>query len=84
MTVQSTKLFGDIDWCVQLESNHVNLNDCEIPKATTIYYYHQVKIWDRSSWDKEDVWSEDDGWKGPQLLKMAGLFSRWTSSEVRV
>ncbi|KAK3887427.1 hypothetical protein Pcinc_008472 [Petrolisthes cinctipes] len=40
-----------------------------------------IKIWDRSSWDTEGVWSEEEGWKGPQLLKMAGLFSRWTSSE---
>lgn len=60
------------------------MNDYEILPATTIDYHpHQVKIWDRSSWDNEDVWSEEEGWKGPQLLKMAGLFSRWTSSEVR-
>ncbi|MPC43788.1 Embryonic stem cell-specific 5-hydroxymethylcytosine-binding protein [Portunus trituberculatus] len=41
----------------------------------------QIKIWDRDTWDKPDVWSEEEGWKGPQLLKMAGLFSYWKSSE---
>lgn len=41
----------------------------------------EIKIWDRDSWDKPDVWSEEEGWKGPQLLKMAGLFSYWKSSE---
>lgn len=43
----------------------------------------QVKIWDRATWDKPEVWDEEEGWKGPQLLKMAGLFSHWRSSEVR-
>ncbi|XP_063883784.1 abasic site processing protein HMCES-like isoform X2 [Scylla paramamosain] len=42
----------------------------------------EIKIWDRDSWDKPDVWSEEEGWKGPQLLKMAGLFSYWKSSEM--
>lgn len=41
----------------------------------------EVVFWDRDTWDKPDVWSEEEGWKGPQLLKMAGLFSCWKSSE---
>lgn len=41
----------------------------------------EVKIWDRATWDKPEVWNEEEGWKGPQLLKMAGLFSHWRSSE---
>lgn len=40
-----------------------------------------VDIWNRKTWDTENVWSEEEGWKGPQLLKLAGLFSRWTSTE---
>ncbi|XP_034231873.1 abasic site processing protein HMCES isoform X2 [Thrips palmi] len=39
----------------------------------------EVKVEDPGSWDGE--WSETEGWKGPKLLKMAGLFSCWTSSE---
>ncbi|KAG0723916.1 Embryonic stem cell-specific 5-hydroxymethylcytosine-binding protein [Chionoecetes opilio] len=41
----------------------------------------EVKIWDRDTWDQSGVWSEEEGWKGPQLLKMAGLFSCWKSTE---
>jgi len=40
-----------------------------------------VSIHERDSWDKPDVWDEEEGWKGPQMLKMAGLFSRWVSTE---
>lgn len=39
-----------------------------------------VHIEDPKCWDAAD-WNEADGWKGPKLLKMAGLFSCWTSSE---
>ncbi|KAK7076846.1 hypothetical protein SK128_011556 [Halocaridina rubra] len=40
-----------------------------------------VEIWNRKTWDTDDLWSDEEGWKGPQLLKMAGLFSHWTSTE---
>lgn len=40
-----------------------------------------IEIWNRESWDKPGVWSEDEGWRGPQLLKIAGLFSFWISTE---
>lgn len=40
-----------------------------------------VEIWNRDTWDKPDVWSAEEGWKGPRLLKIAGLFSSWTSTE---
>ncbi|XP_053632971.1 abasic site processing protein HMCES isoform X2 [Cherax quadricarinatus] len=40
-----------------------------------------IEIWNRESWDKPNVWNEEEGWKGPQLLKMAGLFSYWVSTE---
>lgn len=50
------------------------------------YFIHasqpdEVKIWDRDTWDKLEVWNEEEGWKGPRLLKIAGLFSSWKSSE---
>ena len=41
----------------------------------------EVSIWDRSSWDNDKVWSDEKGWLGPKLLKMAGLYSKWTSEE---
>lgn len=41
----------------------------------------KVKVEDPTSWDAE--WSESEGWKGPKLLKMAGLFNCWTSLEVK-
>lgn len=40
-----------------------------------------VSIHDRNSWDVPDVWDDEEGWKGPQMLKMAGLFSRWVSPD---
>lgn len=39
----------------------------------------EVCIEDPKSWKAE--WNEIEGWKGPKLLKMAGLFSCWTSPE---
>ena len=59
---------------------------CLASQSSTVSYkfsFLQVTLWDRDSWDKPDVWSEEEGWKGPQLLKMAGLYSYWNSSEVR-
>jgi hypothetical protein len=35
---------------------------------------------DPDTWSND--WSENDGWKGPKLLHMAGLFDVWTSEEV--
>ncbi|CAL4089538.1 unnamed protein product, partial [Meganyctiphanes norvegica] len=40
-----------------------------------------VLIHDRESWDKPGLWDDEEGWKGPQMLKMAGLFSRWVSPD---
>lgn len=40
-----------------------------------------VKIWERDTWNKPEVWDEEEGWKGPKLLKIAGLFSYWKSPE---
>ncbi|XP_076065708.1 abasic site processing protein HMCES [Oratosquilla oratoria] len=39
-----------------------------------------VELWNRLTWDKEGVWTEEEGWKGPNLLKLAGLYSYWKSS----
>lgn len=53
-------------------------------KQPYFIYFPQPKgteIWNRDTWDKPGVWSEEEGWKGPQLLKIAGLFSYWKSSE---
>ena len=30
----------------------------------------------------EGGWSEHKGWRGPHLLKMAGLFNTWLSPKV--
>ncbi|XP_046733886.1 abasic site processing protein HMCES [Diprion similis] len=38
-----------------------------------------VKIEDRQTWNKE--WSQDDGWNGIKLLKIAGIFDTWLSAE---
>ncbi|KAG8239149.1 hypothetical protein J437_LFUL018768 [Ladona fulva] len=38
-----------------------------------------VKIEDESTW--ENSWSEEKGWHGPKLLKIAGLFNTWKSAE---
>lgn len=38
-----------------------------------------VQIEDPTCWNAE--WSETEGWSGPKLLKMAGLFSCWNSPE---
>ncbi|XP_064102180.1 abasic site processing protein HMCES-like [Macrobrachium nipponense] len=40
-----------------------------------------VEIWNRKSWESDDLWTEEEGWKGPKTLKMAGLYSEWTSTE---
>jgi hypothetical protein len=42
-----------------------------------------VKVSDESSWNNAD-WSEEEGWKGPKILKMAGLYDVWTSAKVCV
>ena len=34
-----------------------------------------------SSWNR-GTWSEDEGWKGPRILMMAGLYDVWNSPEV--
>ncbi|XP_069698023.1 abasic site processing protein HMCES [Periplaneta americana] len=41
-----------------------------------------VRVEDPSTWSCD--WSEDNGWKGPKLLHMAGLFDVWTSPEGEV
>jgi hypothetical protein len=40
----------------------------------------QVCVEDPATWSCD--WSENDGWKGPKLVHMAGLFDVWTSAEV--
>ena len=42
----------------------------------------QVHVADPATWSCD--WSEDNGWNGPKLMYMAGLFDEWTSSEVCV
>lgn len=39
------------------------------------------KIAERKSW--EDQWSQEEGWKGIKVLKLAGIFDSWLSPEVR-
>lgn len=63
-----------------------------MPSYEINYYYSQVhfkivflglfkiKIEDRACWNAE--WNETEGWKGPKLLKLAGLFNCWVSPEV--
>ncbi|XP_071443802.1 abasic site processing protein HMCES isoform X2 [Hetaerina americana] len=34
-----------------------------------------IRVEDQSTWN--DSWSEECGWQGPQLLKLAGLFDVW-------
>lgn len=55
--------------------------DCPTKQPYYIYAPQSegVKIEDITAWDAE--WSETEGWKGPNLLKMAGLFNCWTSPE---
>lgn len=40
----------------------------------------EVKIEDRKTWRNE--WSQEDGWNGIKLLKIAGIFDSWLSEEV--
>jgi len=42
----------------------------------------QVRVEDPATWSCD--WNEDNGWNGPKLMYMAGLFDEWTSSEVCV
>lgn len=42
---------------------------------------HGIKIEDENTWDTD--FNENEGWKGPNLLKMAAIFDRWTSPEVK-
>lgn len=35
------------------------------------------------SW-KHGVWSEEKGWEGPSLLKMAAVYDAWTDGSVSI
>nr|CAD7266418.1 unnamed protein product [Timema shepardi] len=41
-----------------------------------------VRVEDHNTWS--DEWSEEEGWKGPKLLAMAGLFDIWKSPQGEV
>jgi len=41
----------------------------------------ELKVADKSAWEEAE-WSEESGWKGPAILKMAGLFDIWKSPKV--
>lgn len=56
-------------------------NTKEKKKTPYLIYAPQpdhVRVWDRSSWEGKK--EADQGWQGPTLLTMAGLFSRWKSA----
>ena len=36
---------------------------------------------DEGAWNRA-TWSEEDGWTGPKILMMAGLYDVWNSPEV--
>ncbi|XP_067006881.2 abasic site processing protein HMCES [Anabrus simplex] len=38
-----------------------------------------IKIEEPDTWS--DEWDEEVGWKGPQLIKMAGLYDKWKSPD---
>ena len=38
---------------------------------------------DEEAW-KRGTWSENEGWKGPKIMYMAGLYDIWHSPQVRV
>ena len=38
---------------------------------------------DEESW-KRGTWSENEGWNGPKIMYMAGLYDIWHSPQVRV
>jgi hypothetical protein len=40
-----------------------------------------VKISDSTEWENAE-WSETEGWKGPKLLHIAGLYDVWKSKNV--
>ncbi|CAG2063818.1 unnamed protein product [Timema podura] len=54
-------------------------------KQPYFIYMHQpegVRVEDPNTWS--DEWSEEEGWKGPKLLAMAGLFDIWKSPQGEV
>ncbi|XP_037086240.1 abasic site processing protein HMCES-like isoform X2 [Pollicipes pollicipes] len=52
-------------------------------KKPYFLYSEQRKDWDIctnvNSLDEDDLWSEAEGWKGPKLTMMAGIFESWKS-----
>uniref|UniRef100_A0A4Q8K4X1 Abasic site processing protein HMCES n=1 Tax=Liphistius thaleban TaxID=1905330 RepID=A0A4Q8K4X1_9ARAC len=54
-------------------------------KQPYFIYFPQEKSLDMSNrnWenDPDNLWTEADGWKGPRLLTMAGIFDIWKSAE---
>ena len=73
--------------CVVLVDGFYEWQTSKTGKSKQPYFVYsnqdkpEVKVWDRSSWNSDNLWSEEEGWRGPQMLKMAGLFSKWTSED---
>lgn len=42
--------------------------------------YFKVAIYDKNTWESSH-WSEKSGWSGPSLLKLAGIYNKWKSSD---
>lgn len=41
--------------------------------------YIKISVYDKNAWESGQ-WSEQLGWCGPSLLKLAGIYNKWKSS----
>jgi hypothetical protein len=40
----------------------------------------KVSVYDTNAWESAQ-WSEQNGWCGPSLLQLAGIYNKWNSSD---
>lgn len=70
--------------CVVLCEGYYEFKSAEGAKTKQPYYIYSkqngFKVEDKSSWKNAD-WDEGNGWRGPKLLKLAGLYDVWNGED---
>ncbi|CAG0879270.1 unnamed protein product [Darwinula stevensoni] len=73
--------------CVVVADGFYEWEKKKTGKQPYLFYFPQrrgLSVGDESTWKKgynQELWSPKDGWKGPRVLTIAGLFDVWKSPE---
>jgi len=71
--------------CVVVCDGYYEWKKSDAARQPYFFYTEGDSKWDGScdvnSLSEEKVWNEDDGWTGPRLTMMAGIFDTWKSDE---